>query len=452
MEKNGLDTTQKILKMLALQREKAQYDLPEELEIHYSTVFRQLKKLEKKNLVKVVKTEKARKRGKDKKFFGLTLLGWLTCYGQNILTTEYIPNLVEAFKDEVPLILGKWDYFKNEGVEKIAEKHLVNTLKICEFKYQAEVMKGERVNKSNSICDKDPSDKLISERMLAAEVTDVFLFFALTSKYSSEYRGLFAPLSHFDEIRLKEVLNRNKQLNFYRTQMGRRLEWSHLDFEFEFSSSILGKNKEFCDYPWQKFFDSEKCNRKLIDMLFMKLDKERDFKTPFEKIVNAVFDGNYFSATFEMCKLYEAYPFVSVDEIHNKLFTIIEFLAIERIKQKTRNLHLTPEKYREEYTKCLRKATLEILAALQLFKIKFTQVWVTIFGQLTLNVSLKRFEQNKEQSKAEALASTESWVKDNNIDLGKVSHTVFVKLLKPEDVSSFGENLWWKSTYYEESP
>ncbi len=142
---------------------------------------------------------------------------------------------------------------------------------------------------------------------------------------------------------------------------------------------------------------------------------------------------------------------MSVDEIHNKLFTRIEFLVIKRIKQKTRNLHLTPETYRAEYTKCLRKATLEILAALQLFKLKFTQVWGTIFGQLTLNVPLKWFEQNKEQLTAEALTSTESFVKDNNIDLGNVSHTVFVKLLKPEDVSSFGENLWWKSTYSEAS-
>ncbi len=188
---------------------------------------------------------------------------------------------------------------------KGGEKQLVNTLKICEFKYQSEVMKSERINKSESICDKDSGNKLISERMLAAEVTDVFLFFALTRKYSREYRGLFTPLSLFEKIRLKEILNRNKQLNFYRTQIGRRLEWSHLDFEVEFSSSILGENKEFLDYPWQKFFDSEKYDRKLIDMLYMKLDNERDFKTPFEKIVNAVFECNYFSATFEMCRLYE---------------------------------------------------------------------------------------------------------------------------------------------------
>jgi hypothetical protein len=172
-------------------------------------------------------------------------------------------------------------------------------------------------------------------------------------------------------------------------------------------------------------------------MLFMKLNQESGFKTPFEKIVNEVFEGNYFSATFEMCKLYEVYPFMSVDEIHNKLFTTIEFLAIERIKQKTRNRYLTTEKYREEYTKCLRNATFEILAALQLFKLNFTKVWVTIFGQLTLNVPLKRFEQNKEQSKAEALASTESFVKDNNIDLGNIDATVISKLLKNEEKQFF---------------
>ena len=451
MKKNGLSTTHKILKLLALQREKAQYDIPEELKIHYSTVFRQLKKLEKKNLVKVVRTEEARKRGKDKKFFGLTLLGWLTCYGQNILTIEHISNLIVTFKEEIPLVLGKWDYFKKEGVEHIAEKHLLNTMKICEVKHQAEIMKRERIIKRCPRLVPDPVSKydieqqVGSERMLAVDITDVFLFFGLTRKYISEYRGIFDPLQLFDEIRLKEVFNRNRQLNFYRTQIGRRIEWSHLDFNLEFSNSILSEHKEYFDYPWQKFFNSEKYNQKLINMLFWKLDRESGSKTPFEKVVNAVFEGDYFSATFEMCKLYEAYNFQSIEEIYNKVFTCIEFLAIERIKNKLRNQtrRITPKQHREKYVKYLRKASLEICSAFQLFEIAFTKTWFLTFGQLTSKITLQEFEKNKDKIKAELLAFTKSLIKENNSELDNIDVSTLANMFKSEKSLNFGELQFW---------
>jgi len=431
MSKNGLDTTHKILKLLALKKEMPQFDIPEKLGKAYSTIFIKLKKLEQKKLVKVVRTQTSKKRGKPKKIFGLTLFGWLICYGQNVLTAEHIPRLVEAFKDEVPLVFGKWDYFKKESVEKIAEKHLMNTMKICEFKHQSELIKNERIKKSfkssKTMCNKDSFNKLFSEKYLAAEITDVFLFFGLTVECSIEYDALINSLSDSERIKLREVFNRNKQLNFYRTWIGRNPKWSHLNFDFEFSGSISdGERKEFFDYPWQKFFDSEKYNRKLIDMVEWKLDQESGFKTPFDKIVNAIFEDDYFSATFELCKLYEIYPFISVDEIYNKIFTCMQFLAIyiKTIKHKT--------KYHNDYKKSIDKATLEILAALHFFDIKTTQVWFMTFGQLTLNMPLKKFEQNKERLKPKALAFTESYIKKNDLSLDD-SSTIFKNLLtEPE--------------------
>ncbi|MCW4003710.1 MAG: helix-turn-helix domain-containing protein [Candidatus Bathyarchaeota archaeon] len=71
------ETTNKILKVLAQNKEYAQYDLPDAVGKDYRTVLRHLKKLEKDGLVKVDRLEPAQKGGKEKKIYTLTLLGFI---------------------------------------------------------------------------------------------------------------------------------------------------------------------------------------------------------------------------------------------------------------------------------------------------------------------------------------------------------------------------------------
>lgn len=128
MPKQRINTQRAILWALALGKEISQYDLPEHIGKHYSTVLRRLKDLETMFLVKVDREERSRKRGKDKKIYTLILFGLIEVLKDREAFVA-IEKISENWSELLPLILGKWRFFKAQGCEKIIAPRLLRAAK-----------------------------------------------------------------------------------------------------------------------------------------------------------------------------------------------------------------------------------------------------------------------------------------------------------------------------------
>jgi len=69
------DTNMKILGILALEGECCQYNLPKKLGKSYRTILRRVQDLEMNKLIKIIRTERSAKKGKERKIYSLTFRG-----------------------------------------------------------------------------------------------------------------------------------------------------------------------------------------------------------------------------------------------------------------------------------------------------------------------------------------------------------------------------------------
>ena len=65
--KSSEKTMRDILRVLAVNREYAQYNMPSAIGKDYRTILRHLRQLEKSGAIKLARTEQAKKRGKIEK-------------------------------------------------------------------------------------------------------------------------------------------------------------------------------------------------------------------------------------------------------------------------------------------------------------------------------------------------------------------------------------------------
>jgi len=104
----------KILTALAEHKEFEQYRLPKETGFSYRTVLRLLKLMEQDRWIRLVRAEASAKGGKDKKIYSLTLRGLTIA----LMISKDMDKIIEKQSDMLPLVLGKWAYFKSVGLEK----------------------------------------------------------------------------------------------------------------------------------------------------------------------------------------------------------------------------------------------------------------------------------------------------------------------------------------------
>jgi len=104
----------KILTALAEHEEFEQYRLPKETGLSYRTILRLLKPMEQNEWIRLVRTEASAKGGKDKKIYALTPRGIAIA----LMVSKDMDKVIEKQGSALPLILGKWGYFKSLGLEK----------------------------------------------------------------------------------------------------------------------------------------------------------------------------------------------------------------------------------------------------------------------------------------------------------------------------------------------
>ena len=125
--RSTIKTSLEILAVIAENGEYAQYDMPKAVNKDYHTVLRHLQTLEQHELITLARTQPAEKHGKDKKIYTLTLKGLVelltyTFQGWKSKDSEVFSlseEAVENFKGMLPLVLGKWEFFKRKGIQAI---------------------------------------------------------------------------------------------------------------------------------------------------------------------------------------------------------------------------------------------------------------------------------------------------------------------------------------------
>ena len=128
MSRKGIETEAKILELLALNKGTSQYDIPDKIGVHYTTVLRQLKKLENEKMVTFKETG-SMKKGKDKKIYSLTLEGLLkVVYNWNNKTVagNDVVKIIEDYKDIGWLSFKKFELFKKAGFENELVQYIVD--------------------------------------------------------------------------------------------------------------------------------------------------------------------------------------------------------------------------------------------------------------------------------------------------------------------------------------
>jgi len=113
---NGLRARAKILEVLALNEEFAQYDLPKKVDRKYRQVIRCLHDLRDKHLIYLKRTEQSEKGGKEKNIWAITFYGLAEILA--LLNDKEIDRAAEIHDDkwlvfaEWPFLLGRYGKHK----------------------------------------------------------------------------------------------------------------------------------------------------------------------------------------------------------------------------------------------------------------------------------------------------------------------------------------------------
>jgi len=111
---NGMITSAKILKILALNEDFAQYDLPKEIDRRYRQVIRCLHDLRDKDLIYLKRREQSEKGGKEKNFWAITFHGLIEVL--KYLDDKEINSVAQKHRGQW-LIFAEWPYLLRKAEE-----------------------------------------------------------------------------------------------------------------------------------------------------------------------------------------------------------------------------------------------------------------------------------------------------------------------------------------------
>lgn len=117
-------TDNDVLKYLARNQEINKYRLKDEINRAYSGISNSLKKLLNYKMVKIVRTDLSERNWNiETKIYALTKLG---LYNALLLEDvwNHLDETAQVHLDKIPLVFGKWDFFKEKGVLDIVLKRL----------------------------------------------------------------------------------------------------------------------------------------------------------------------------------------------------------------------------------------------------------------------------------------------------------------------------------------
>ena len=397
----------KILEVLATKGLKTYYDLYAKKKENIgssSTVWQGLKKLENMNLIEQKgsgeePSGKESWRGRRKKYYGLTLFGLLLAFLYGSLE-KYIEGIADRFKDDLPLVFGKWKYFIKQRARDIIKKHLVSAMKLCAFEYLRFLME---IKEHNEIKDRKYlslhekiREKWKKEKPWAVRITDVFLYYGLEREHLGEFFRYkkageigYKVLSFDEKSKLNSIIENDEELHLYKLMLQRREAKKYVLKGKLYRSEFFGRPIEI--------------EGRLIERLFFRLWK----RDPYDEIINALYEEDYFTAGFKLTEQYVGFPFEDANEatlaIPQFILHLIEIrnpligLAITTARQKH-------EKLPDDIKEYLDEAGLEALSTFYFFALEPVKVWDQTFYRIRRREKrIERLKNKPEEAKAEAL-------------------------------------------------
>ena len=133
------ETIKKILTAIAENIEFAQYDLPKKIDKNYRKILRYVHCLEHRGLIQLSRTERSKKKGKDRKIYSLTIFGLIALLKiiAKLKPEEFkkkIDELAGKYETMLPLLFGKWSFFENNNLKETILNRLEKTLQ-SEYSY-----------------------------------------------------------------------------------------------------------------------------------------------------------------------------------------------------------------------------------------------------------------------------------------------------------------------------
>jgi len=109
---SGMVTNAQILRVLALNEDFAQYDLPKKIDKGYRQVIRCLHNLRDKHLIYLKRTEQSKMGGKEKNFWAITFYGLMDVL--KYLDNDDIDQIAQRHANEW-LVFAEWSYLLKKG-------------------------------------------------------------------------------------------------------------------------------------------------------------------------------------------------------------------------------------------------------------------------------------------------------------------------------------------------
>jgi DNA-binding PadR family transcriptional regulator len=127
-----------IIQALAVHKEIGQYEMPKETGLSYRTILRNLRPMEKRNEIKLIRTMPSEKGGKEKKIYAITFKGLVhalsNCFSKDRRFRKDLEAIIKAHPDKL-LTFKKWPLFEKadlkdfmlENLEKALRSEIVET-------------------------------------------------------------------------------------------------------------------------------------------------------------------------------------------------------------------------------------------------------------------------------------------------------------------------------------
>lgn len=382
----------------------------EEFPSSSKTVLRWLHELESQRLIKVVKKQQGFGviMGRPKTFYGLTLMGLCRAFSSvDGKLEKYVPIVKDRFKEDLPLVFGKWGHFRKQGVEGIATKHLLDVMKTCSSKYTSFLAKCEQYKgREDSGFFKETREKWMKEESGARRITDVFLYYRLKRRTLVEMEEGFSasPLGSEETSKLISVINEDEELRLYRLIVERR------DRE-----ETASKNRPYAPEYVESTRSSASIEERLVERLFFKLSGV----DPYQEIVDDIYGKDYFKAALKLTRLYVGFPLENIEQLRDRvpsfLKHLVEWTFPETARLEIITLRESGKDIEDDLKKDLDKISVEMLAAQYFYDLEPIKVWNQTFYQVKPH---KKRIQTLEEHPGEARAAAFSWAQAIIEELG----------------------------------
>jgi predicted ArsR family transcriptional regulator len=242
--RSSLETNILILATLLENKEYPQYDLPEAIKKDYRTVLRHLRVLEHSRLIKVVRTERSQKGGKDKNIYGLTQWGLIAILPflaqlekqKEEVFYKNVEEIAAKHKDLLPLILGKLDFFTEQGINTLVLRRFRNAAQnihsSLQYASDGDTRETEQLFQILSRNGKSPIWERQYKKVSEAQKSIIENIDQMTEEelYKKVFLGFGEPSQQQEQRKLFDALSQDREIRVFISQEMETLERQSGDY------------------------------------------------------------------------------------------------------------------------------------------------------------------------------------------------------------------------------